>query len=202
MADEPSDSLPVDQPDPDLEPEPERTFSASDVDRIVRERLARAKTKPPDDYEELKAKAARLTELEQANQTELEKAQARAVELEQKATDASARAQEALLRSAVVSEAARKNVVDPEAAFALLDRAALELDADGAPTNIADAMDALLKNKPYLAGGKATGAADQGARQGGAQGQLSREQLKTMSSAEIVKAQDDGRLDHLLSGQS
>lgn len=45
----------------------------------------------------------------------------------------------------------------------------------------------------------ARGSVDQGARGGGAN-QLTREALKTMSSAEIVKAQDEGRLDHLLKG--
>lgn len=51
----------------------ERTFSQSDVDRIVAERLAREQRKYAD-YEDLKAKAARLDELEAANATDLERA--------------------------------------------------------------------------------------------------------------------------------
>lgn len=178
----------------------ERTFSASDVERIVRERVARMKTEPPADYADLQAKAKQLADLEAANQTELEKAQTRAAELEQQAATATATAREALLRSAVVAEAARKNVVDPDAAVALLDRTALELDDQGAPTNIADAMDSLLKAKPYLVGGTRAGSADQGARDNGGGNAITREQLKNMTSAEIVKAQNEGRLDQLLGG--
>lgn len=178
-----------------------RTFSQDDVDRIVKDRVARAKATPPADYEDLKAAKARLDELEAASATELEKAQKRTAELERQAADASARAQDALLRSAVVAEAARKNVVDPDAAFALIDRASLEFDDDGSPTNIADAMDSLLKAKPYLVGGgRSGGSADLGARGGTDAKQLTREQLKTMSDAEIVKAHEEGRLSKVAEG--
>jgi hypothetical protein len=59
-----------------------KTFTQADVDRIVQERLARAKSTPPADYEDLKAKAARLDEIEEAQKSDL-----------QKATDATAKAQ-------------------------------------------------------------------------------------------------------------
>jgi hypothetical protein len=52
----------------------ERTFSQDEVNRIVADRLKRAKSTPPADYDELKAKAARLDELEAANKSDLEKA--------------------------------------------------------------------------------------------------------------------------------
>lgn len=177
-----------------------KTFSQDDLDRVVRDRLARQKAQYAD-YDEVKARAAKLDEIEAANKTELEKAQERATELEKQAADATGRAKDALLRSAVVAEAARKNVVDPDAAVALLDRTSLEFDGDGAPTNVADAMEALLKAKPYLVGGGRAGTADMGARTGGPE-QLGREALKTMSSAEIVKAQNEGRLDSLMGGKS
>lgn len=179
-----------------------RTFTEEQVNRIVQERLARQKAQFKD-YDELKDRAARLQELEDAQKSELEKAQERAVQLEKQAADAAARAQDAVLRSAVVAEAARKNVVDPDAAVALLNKESLVLGDDGAPTNIAEAMDELLKAKPYLVGGgRGSGSADLGARGGGVQGQITREQLKTMSHDEIVKAQKDGLLSHLLAGDS
>lgn len=53
--------------------------SQDELNRIVGERVKRAK---PADYDDLKAKAARLDEIEQANQTEAEKAAARLAELE------------------------------------------------------------------------------------------------------------------------
>lgn len=52
----------------------QRTFSQADVDRIVRERLSRAKHEPPADYEEFKAKAAKYDELAEAQKSDLEKA--------------------------------------------------------------------------------------------------------------------------------
>lgn len=59
----------------------ERTFSQADVDNVVSERLKRERAKYSD-YEELKAKAAKLDEIEEANKTELQKATERATELE------------------------------------------------------------------------------------------------------------------------
>lgn len=50
-----------------------KTFTQEQVDKIVQERLARAKQSVPDDYEALKAKAAKLDELEEANKSEYEK---------------------------------------------------------------------------------------------------------------------------------
>lgn len=48
----------------------EKTFTQADVNRIVAERVSDFK-----DYDELKAKAAKYDEAEEANKTELEKAQ-------------------------------------------------------------------------------------------------------------------------------
>jgi predicted Zn-dependent protease len=51
-----------------------KMFTQEQVNEIVERRLARAKSTPPADYEDLKAKAAKYDELEQANKSELEKA--------------------------------------------------------------------------------------------------------------------------------
>ena len=54
----------------------ERTFTQAEVDQIVGDRLARERKKYSDmsDYDELKAKAQKLDELEEASKTELQKA--------------------------------------------------------------------------------------------------------------------------------
>ena len=62
-------------------PEPEKTFTQSEVDSIVKDRLTRERAKFPD-YDDLKAKAARLDELEEASKTELQKATDRAEKLQ------------------------------------------------------------------------------------------------------------------------
>ena len=51
----------------------EKTFTQAEVDEIVKKRLSRVKAEPAD-YAELKEKAAKLDELENANKTELQKA--------------------------------------------------------------------------------------------------------------------------------
>lgn len=55
----------------------EKTFTQAEVDAIVGERLARDRAKYAD-YEDLKAKAAKYDEAEEANKSELQKATERA----------------------------------------------------------------------------------------------------------------------------
>lgn len=59
-----------------------KTFTQEQVDKIVQERLARAKQQVPDDYDTLKAKAAKLDELEEANKSEYEKLNEKYIALE------------------------------------------------------------------------------------------------------------------------
>jgi DNA repair ATPase RecN len=61
-----------------------KTFTQEQVNRMIQERVARVKHEEPADYAELKAKAARLDEIEEANKSDL-----------QKATDAAAKAKAA-----------------------------------------------------------------------------------------------------------
>jgi len=64
-----------------------KTFTQEQVDNIVRERLARAKATPPADYDELKAKAARLDEIEDAQKSELERITEQATKAQQSASE-------------------------------------------------------------------------------------------------------------------
>ena len=54
--------------------EEHKTFTQEEVDDIIKKRLARVKSDVPADYEELKSKAQKFDELEEANKTELQKA--------------------------------------------------------------------------------------------------------------------------------
>ena len=60
-----------------------KTFTQADLDRIVQEGVNRERAKY-EGFEELKAKAQKFDEQEEANKTELQKAQERATELEEK----------------------------------------------------------------------------------------------------------------------
>ena len=62
-------------------PAPEKTFTQADVDRIVSERLDRERGKYAD-YDELKAKATKFDEAEEAQKTELQKANEKATALQ------------------------------------------------------------------------------------------------------------------------
>lgn len=80
------------------EPAQERTFTQEQVDRIVQERLARAKAQVPPDYEEAKAKAAKYDEAQEAAKSEVERANERAARAEAALEEVNAaRAHEALV---------------------------------------------------------------------------------------------------------
>lgn len=49
--------------------------------------------------------------------------------------------------------AQKLNIVDPDAAYRLLDTSSLEFDDSGQPKDIEKALKTLLANKPYLAAG-------------------------------------------------
>ena len=67
-------------------PQAERTFTQAEMNAIIADRLSRERTKYAD-YDDLKAKAAKYDEVEEAGKTELQKAQSRADAL-QKEVDA------------------------------------------------------------------------------------------------------------------
>lgn len=65
------------------EPANDKTFTQAEMNQIVQERLARERAKF-EGYDELKAKAAKYDEMEEANKTELQKAQDEAAQLKEK----------------------------------------------------------------------------------------------------------------------
>lgn len=205
MADEASDSMDP-TPDPTPEPEPaapERTFTQADLDRIVQDRLSRERQKFGD-YDDLKAKAEKLAEIEAERMTEVERERSAREAAEKSLEDLKKQARDAALRAAIVAEAAKsdRRITDPEATVTFLtgpDADLLEVGEDGIPTDIAKAMDSLLERRDYLVAkqGGARGNADQGARSGGA-GQVTEAELKSMSWQQIEQARKEGRLKNLL----
>ncbi|HNY84541.1 MAG TPA: hypothetical protein PLP17_13360 [Oligoflexia bacterium] len=91
-------------------------------------------------------------ERKEAEMSELQKAQERAKELE-KQLAASAELQKNMATLAdITAKAAKLGIVDPDAAFKLLDKGAIEYDDDGKPKNTEALLVAMLKERPYLAG--------------------------------------------------
>ena len=186
-------------PDPTPEPAPARTFTQEELDRIVQDRLARAKREEPADYKELKAQAAKWAEYEESQKTELEKAQNAAKAAQKEAAQAIARANQQLTDAAILTEASKAKMLKPEHAPLLVDKNSVTIGDDGQVTGAQEAVTAFLEANPeYVGKGRVADPVAQGARGTPTPGQITREELKGMSSAEIVKAQNEGRLNDLL----
>ncbi len=149
--------------------DPPKSFNQDDVDRIVRERLARAKSEPPADYEDLRKAKAKLDELEAASRTELERATARAEEAERKAAEADVERAHTKMETAVLLAASKAGAVKPQQVFALLPKNAVTVGDDGQVTGAEDAVKAFLEENKHLVGtvSTPTGDGDGGSRGGG-----------------------------------
>jgi hypothetical protein len=117
-----------------------------------------------------------------------------------------AKANTRILRAEVKAAAAGK-LADPADAYKFLDLDQFEVDDDGNVDSeeVADAIDDLIKSKPYLAAATAKrfqGTGDGGAaRKASRPKQLSQQDLKTMTPEAIDQARIDGRLDDLMGGK-
>ena len=114
----------------------EKTFTQADIDRIVKDRLKDEQERSRKKAEEEDAR--KRGEWEKVAATEREKREA--AENTLKLTRA---------ETSVLREAQKANVVDPEAAFVLI-QGKIEYDADGKPTNVDKLIAQLVKDKPYL----------------------------------------------------
>jgi len=139
---------------PPAEPEPEQWDEARARATITRQREAEKQLKAK--LKEAEAKAAKLDELEAANQSDLEKAQARVEALEAQATAAHEKLESANLIAALSTvqvpdpKDTTKNtgVRDPRASAKLI--TGVEYDDEGEPTNLTERVVALLTEYDFL----------------------------------------------------
>ena len=131
------------------EPTTEQTFTQEQVNRMMAQTRREERGKFSD-YGELKTRASRADELEQEKLTEAERMEARAVEAEKKATDAQQQIASAMIASEVKIRASAMGVIDPDAAYLLLDRSNVHYDAEAGVSGVDDALAGLLEAKPYL----------------------------------------------------
>lgn len=136
---------PAQQPPPPAD-DP-KTFTQDEVNKIVAERVARAK---PADYSDLKAKAAEYDKLAEKSKTDLE----RAVDAARKegAGEAATRYNRRLVESEARAQAATAKFRDPSDAVAFLgDLSNIQVTDDGVDTKaLTAALADLAKAKPYL----------------------------------------------------
>lgn len=124
----------------------------------------------------------------------------------QKVRDEALSAANQRILKAELRAASAGKLADPADALRFLDLSSFEVGDDGAvnASAISDAIQDLIKTKPYLAAATAPafGSADAGVRNGAAPSQLSKSDVERLYAAKdydaIVKAQADGRLNGLL----
>lgn len=124
-----------------------------------------------------------------------------------KATAAATAAANTRIIKAEIRAAAARKLADPRDALRFLDLDQFEVDGDGEvdAEEITDAIESLIQEKPYLAaqgGRRFQGGGDGGAaaRKAGRPKQLTERDLTNMTAEQIVKAQNEGKLDKLLGG--
>ena len=122
-----------------------RSFTQDELDAIVRDRIKRERKLWTQKIEDEKKKAA---------MTEADRLKAEKEEAEKNAAAVIERANQRLIRSEVIAQAAKLNIVDPDAALALMDKEAVKVEDDDTVTGVKKALEDLIKAKPYLVGTK------------------------------------------------
>ncbi|MEU1194932.1 hypothetical protein ABZ446_01755 [Streptomyces sp. NPDC005813] len=182
-----------DDADDDAEPE-----GADDLGDKGKRALASMKGKWRTEREKRKDLERQLAEKDSADDAEAGRRKAEA--------DAVAKANARILK-AEIRAAAKGRLSDPKDALTFLDLDQFEVGEDGEvdPEEIEDAIDDLLKSKPYLAAATAKrfqGTGDGGAaRKASRPKQLTKQDLKSMTPEAIEQARIDGRLDDLMGGK-
>ena len=148
--DEAAQATPAATPEPEGQG-PERTFTQEDMNRIQAQTRKEVRNQFAD-YSQLKERAAKADELEQAQLSEKEKLEARATEAERSAATAAQRIADAMIASEVKVRASQLGIVDPDAALLLIDRTNVLYNEDSGVTGVEDALTQLLEDKPYLKG--------------------------------------------------
>ena len=135
-------------------PEPDQRGAADaqgqEPERFDAQYVKQLRAEAADYRKRLREAEAKVQEHETASLTETERLQKRLADLEREQSAYQRERQERTVRYEVMLAASRLNIIDPDAAYRLLDLAALTFDDEGMPTNIDEALKGLLKARPYL----------------------------------------------------
>ncbi|MGB9591316.1 MAG: phage scaffolding protein [Candidatus Kryptoniota bacterium] len=126
---------------------------AAEEERFDTEYVRKLRAEAAEYRKRLRELESKVKAEEEAKMTEQERLQKRLAELERKETEYQQSLQARTLEYEVKLHAARLGVVDPEAAYRLLDLKQVEFDEDGKPTNLEKVMKDMVTKKPYLLGG-------------------------------------------------
>jgi len=141
-------------------------FSAeqqAEVDRIIAERLARAsrtankatleaeaKAAGYESYAAMKEAAEAHRQAQEKQKTDLEREQEAKAAAEAKAEAAEQRAKTAFIKAAFAAHGATANLVNIDDAFKLADLSQASVQDDGTVEGVKEAIEQLIKDKPYL----------------------------------------------------
>lgn len=136
----------------------EKMFSQDEVNKMIKGRSDRELQKVLSEIgfqnvDELKTLVKQKRERDEADKTELEKAREKATALEKEKTEMLLAQKVRAAQYEVAMKSAKLGIIDPDAAFKLLDQNKLEYDGGGSPTNAEQLLKELLTEKPYLLGG-------------------------------------------------
>lgn len=120
--------------------------------RVDRELADRAKSLGFDSVADMEAAIKAAQTKADEEKTELQKAQEAVQKAESDRLATIERANDRLIRAEVKSIAADLDIVDGDAAYALMDRSSVAVDDDGNVTGVKAALETLLEAKPYLKG--------------------------------------------------
>ena len=111
--------------------------------------LKEANSEAAERRKKLEAYEAAEQKRKEAELSELELAQKKAEEADRKLAEMLAASQRMAIESALIAEAAKLNFADPSDVVALLS-ASVEIDEDGKPKGVPEAVKALSEAKPYM----------------------------------------------------
>lgn len=117
--------------------------SQEDFDALIQSRINKAVQKTRDDMK---------AEKDKESMTEIERIKAEKEEADKKALAATTKANRTLIRAEVISQATKLNIVDPNAAFALMNLDNVSIDDNGNVKGVNLSLKALIKEKSYLIG--------------------------------------------------
>lgn len=165
---------------PPTPPEPPKKLEMTqeDFDRIIAERVARAKPKDYDDLVKLRDEQAAA---EEAKKTDLQKERDARKAADEKASERVSKADQRLKRAAILAEAVAQKASDSDIVVALLMGSEnIEVDEDGEVKGVAEAVKKLLKDKPVLVAGTSSRS---GGEFGGADNQTIGEKITELERA-------------------
>ena len=148
-----ADAAPVtpDAPAPVAADDDDTTTPAGDTEADA---IRKATSKANREAQNLRKRLKEFEDAEQARKdaalSETERLQKQLADATAIATKAQEAAQAASLRAAIAVEAGKLNIVDADAALALIDTTGIEHSDDGTVNGVTDALTALIAAKPYL----------------------------------------------------